>query len=246
MEAMRSTQPGIMEYELDAVAKYVYFRNGAQGEAYYSLVASGPKAMISHYNTGKRQTQDGDWLLMDFAPDFGYYMSDLTRMWPVSGKFSPQQRELYGFYVGCYQSVLKAIRPGATAQVIIQEALVEMEKLLAGMKFTKPIYKQAAESFVSNYRRSAANPRASLGHWVGMSTHDVGQDYGPLRPGMVFTIEPALRVPEEQINIRNEDLIVITAQGAEILSDFLPMDIEGIERLMKEEGLLQRYPRVRW
>ena len=243
MEAMRSTQPGIMEYELDAVAKYVYFRNGAQGEAYYSLVASGPNAIIGHYNAGKRRMQDGDWVLMDFGPDYGYYMSDLTRMWPVNGKFSPQQRELYGFYVGCYRSVLKAIRPGVTAQVVIQEALIEMEKLLTNTKFSKPSYKQAAESFVSNYRRSADNPRASLGHWVGMATHDVGQDYGPLRPGMVFTIEPALRVADDQINIRNEDLIVITESGAEVVSDFVPMDVDGIEKLMSEEGMLQRFPR---
>jgi Xaa-Pro aminopeptidase len=243
MEAMRSTQPGIMEYELDAAAKYVYYRHGAQGEAYYSLVASGPNAIIGHYNAGKRQMQDGDWVLMDFGPDYGYYMSDLTRMWPVNGKFSPQQRELYGFYVGCYRSVLKAIRPGVTAQVVIQEALIEMEKLLTNTKFSKPSYKQAAENFVSNYRRSADNPRASLGHWVGMATHDVGQDYGPLRPGMVFTIEPALRVADDQINIRNEDLIVITESGAEIVSDFVPMDVDGVEKLMREEGMLQHYPR---
>ena len=94
MECMRSTKPGIMEYELDAVAKYVYYRNGAQGEAYYSLVQSGPNAMLGHYNAGKRQMRDGDFLLMDFAPDYGYYMSDLTRMWPVNGKFSSSQREL--------------------------------------------------------------------------------------------------------------------------------------------------------
>src|SRR4029453_18653025 len=91
--------------------------------------------------------------------------------------------------------------------------------------------------------KAAAAPCASLGHWVGMATHDVGQDTGPLRSGMVFTIEPALRVPEEQIYIRLEDMIVITDTRAEILSDFVPWDIVGIEKLMAEEGMLQRYPR---
>ncbi|HYG11266.1 MAG TPA: M24 family metallopeptidase, partial [Pyrinomonadaceae bacterium] len=97
--------------------------------------------------------------------------------------------------------------------------------------------------FVESYGRSAANPRSGLGHWVGMATHDVGQDSGPLRAGMVFTIEPALRVPEEKIYIRLEDVIVITDKGADILTGWLPMNIPGIEKTMSEEGMLQRYPR---
>ena len=243
MESMRSTAPGLREYELDAVAKYVYYRNGAQGEAYYSLIASARNAWYPHYNTGKRTMLDGDFLLMDFAPDVGYYMADVTRMWPVNGKFSPWQRELYGFYLGCYQAILKAIRPGVTAQVIKQEAVREMERILAAATFSKPAYQNAAREFVSSYAESAKSARTTLGHWVGMATHDVGQDTGPLRAGMVFTIEPALRVPEEQIYIRLEDMIVITDTKAEILSDFVPWDIAGIEKLMAEEGMLQRYPR---
>jgi len=243
MESMRSTVPGLKEYELDAVAKYVYYRNGAQGEAYYSLIASGRNAWYPHYNVGKRTMQDGDFLLMDFAPDVGYYMADVTRMWPVNGKFNQWQRELYGFYLGCYQAILKGIRPGVTAQAVKQQAVREMETLLSTTKFSKPAYEKAARDFVSSYAESAKNPRTSLGHWVGMSTHDVGQDAGPLRAGMVFTIEPALRVPEEQIYVRLEDMIVITDTKAEILSDFVPWDIAGIEKLMAEEGMLQRYPR---
>lgn len=243
MESMRSTAPGLKEYELDAVAKYVYYRNGAQGEAYYSLIASARNAWYPHYNAGKRTMEDGDFLLMDFAPDVGYYMADVTRMWPVNGKFSAWQRELYGFYLGCYQAILKAIRPGVTAQAIKQEAAREMERILASTTFSKPSYKSAARDFVSSYAESAKNPRTTLGHWVGMATHDVGQDTGPLRPGMVFTIEPALRVPEEQIYIRLEDMIVIRDTKAEILSDFIPWDIAGIEKIMAQEGMLQRYPR---
>jgi Xaa-Pro aminopeptidase len=186
---------------------------------------------------------DGDFLLMDFAPDVGYYMSDVTRMWPVNGKFSPGQRELYGFYLACYKAILKAIRPGVTAQVIKREAAAEMESALASMKFSKPAYQEAARNFVSAYKQSTVSSRTSLGHWVGMATHDVGQDSGPLRAGMVFTIEPALTVPEEKIYIRLEDLIVITESGKEIVSDFAPMEMDEIERVMKETGMLQRYPR---
>jgi Xaa-Pro aminopeptidase len=243
MEAMRSTTPGIYEHELDAMAKYVFYRNGAQGEAYYSLIASGRNAWYPHYNAGRRQLQDGDFLLMDFAPDVGYYMSDVTRMMPANGSFSPWQRELYAFYLAAYNTVLDAIRPGVTAQTVIRDALGRMEPLLQSSSFSKPAYRAAAERFVDSYRSQAADRRARLGHWVGMATHDVGADDGPLRPGMVFTIEPELRVPEEQIYVRLEDLIVITAAGKDVVSAFVPSDIAGIERLMKEEGMLQRYPR---
>jgi Xaa-Pro aminopeptidase len=243
MEAMRSTEPNIMEYELDAMAKYVYYRNGAQGEAYYSLIASGRNAWYPHYNAGKRKMEAGDFLLMDFAPDVGYYMADVTRMWPVNGKFSAWQRELYAFYLGCYRAILKAIRPGVTAQMVKQEAAREMEQILAAAKFSKPIYEKAAREFVASYAQSAKSAKTSLGHWVGMATHDVGNDAGPLRAGMVFTIEPALRVPEEQIYIRLEDMILITDTKAEILSDFVPADMAAIEKLMQEQGMLQRYPR---
>ncbi len=243
IEAMRSTAPGIFEHELDAMAKYVFHRNGAQGEAYYSLIASDRNAWYPHYNAGKRQMQDGELLLMDFAPDVGYYMSDVTRMMPVNGRFNAWQRELYGFYLSAYRAVLDAIRPNVTAQVVAQEAVRTMERLLATATFSKPSYESAARRFVEGYQRQASDPDASLGHWVGMATHDVGEHEGPLGPGMVFTIEPALRVPEEKIYIRLEDLIIITDTGKEVVSDFVPADIAAIERLMSEEGMLQRYPR---
>jgi Xaa-Pro aminopeptidase len=243
MEAMRSTVPGITEYELDAVAKYVYYRNGAQGDAYYSLIASGPNAVFPHYNAGKRVMRDGELLLMDYAPDYGYYMSDVTRMMPVNGKFSDWQRELYGFYLDCYKAILSHIRPRATAATIMKEAAADMRRALQRTKFSKPVYEAGAREFVESYERSAAAPCASLGHWVGMATHDVGRDCGPLRPGMVFTIEPALRVPEEKIYIRLEDVIIIGEGKADILTTFVPMDIQGIESLMREEGMLQRYAR---
>lgn len=242
IEGMRSTQPGVYEFELDAMAKYVYYRNGAQGEAYYSLVQSGPNALYGHYNAGKRQMKDGDMLLMDFAPDVGYYMADVTRVWPVNGTFSPSQKELYTFYLGCYRAIIQAIRPGQTAMAIKQTAAGEMEKILSRTKFSKPLYEQAARRFVENYRQGASNPRTTLGHWVGMATHDVGNDTGPLKPGMVFTIEPSLQVREEGINMRLEDMILITEKGAENMSAFVPMEIPEIEQIMKEEGMVQRYP----
>jgi Xaa-Pro aminopeptidase len=244
MEAMRSTTPGITEYELDGMAKYIYYRNGAQGDAYYSLIASGTNAWYPHYNAGKRVMKDGDFLLMDYAPDVGYYMSDVTRMIPVNGKFNAWQRELYGFYIDCYKSILKNIKPGLTAQTIKQTAAREMQTVLQRSRFSKPIYERAAREFVESYQKSAEFPNTSLGHWIGMATHDVGgQDGSPLRTGMVFSIEPALRVPEEKIYIRLEDVIIITDRGADILTTFVPLEISEIEKLMQEEGMLQKYPK---
>ena len=130
IEGMKSARPGMVEHELDGMARFLYYRNGAQGEAYYSLVASGSNAWYPHYNAGKRKMDSGDLLLMDFAPDVGYYMSDVTRMWPVNGRFSQWQRELYGFYLGCYEAILRAIRPGVPVKQIQQEAVAAMRDLL--------------------------------------------------------------------------------------------------------------------
>ena len=241
MEGMRSTKPGIKEYELDAMAKYVYYRNGAQGDAYYSLIAADSTAYQNHYHGGQKTIKDGEILLMDYAPDVGYYMSDVTRMWPVNGKFSKDQRDLYGFYLACYKSLLNNIKPNLHPSDIAQATAKEWEEHLAKATFSKDIYKKAAADFVANYKRRAKNT-TSIGHYVGMATHDVGA-YGTLKPGMVLTIEPQLRIPEEQLYYRLEDLIIITEDGIELVSDFVPMDIEGIEAVMKEEGMLQRYPR---
>lgn len=245
MECMRSMKPGLFEYEIAALAKFIFLRNGAQGDAYHAIAASGPNMVSPHYNANFRKMEDGDFFILDYAPDYRYYMSDLTRTWPVNGKFNNWQRELYGFYVKCYQAILKAIRPHETASVIIKEAVAEMKEALAETEFSKDIYEKAAKSFVARFTSTSSYARSRLGHWVGLSTHDVGRDSGPLRPGMVFTIEPALRVPEEDIYIRCEDLIIIHDDRAEIASDFLPLEIDDVEKLMKKVGLLQRYARIK-
>ncbi|HEY1433753.1 MAG TPA: Xaa-Pro peptidase family protein [Thermoanaerobaculia bacterium] len=244
LEGMRSTRPGQYEHELDAVGKFVFWRNGAQGDAYFSLIASGHNAWWPHYNAGKRRMENGDFLLMDYAPDFAYYEADVTRMFPVNGKFSPWQRELYGFYLACYRAILKHIRPDATPHAIMLEAAADMDAILAGSKFSKDIYRKGAEDFVTKYKTAAGREDAALGHWVGMATHDDGPHSGPLKPGMVFTIEPALTVPEDKIYVRLEDMIFINDKGAEIVSNDAPWDIDAIEKAMKEDGMLKKYPRV--
>jgi Xaa-Pro aminopeptidase len=248
MEAMRSTAPGIAEQELDALARFIHVRHGAQGEAYRAIVASGGNAWFAHHRASDAVMADGELVLMDYCPDLHYYRCDVTRQWPVNGTFSPVQRELYTFYLGVYEAILYSIEPHITAQAILQDAVRKMDGVLSATTFSKPAYEHAAKQFVDGYRRRAQDASgrgANLGHAVGMSTHDMGGGSGLMRPGLVFTIEPQFRVPEERIYLRLEDMIVITETEARILSDFVPRSIAGVETLVAEEGLLQRYPRLR-
>ena len=243
-EGMRSTMPGQYEYELGALMRFIHRRNGAQGEAYYPLVATGANAYAPHYHAASSQLKDGDLLLLDSAPDYHYYMSDVTRMWPVNGRFSQPQRELYSFYLGCYRAIIAHIRPNASPRLIGQEAGRDMEALLQRTKFTNPLHAKAAAKFVSDYKTRAegAGPYM-LGHWVGMSTHDVGGAVDTLKPGMIFTIEPALTVPEDETYIRIEDMLLVTDTGVEVMSPQAPEDPDAIEKLMKENGILKQSPR---
>jgi Xaa-Pro aminopeptidase len=151
---------------------------------------------------------------------------------------------LYGFYLGVYEAVLYAIKPGLTSQQILQAALPKMDAILEAARFSKPLYIAAAKQFVDRYRTSAGRG-GNLGHAVGMATHDFGGGSGTMRPGLVFTIEPEFRIPEEQIFIRLEDMIVITESGATILSDFVPRSVDGVEKVIAQPGLLQQYGRIR-
>ncbi len=245
VEAMRSTAPGLHEYELDALAQFIFVRHGAQGEAYRAIVASGPAAMNAHHRAGEKVMTAGELVLMDYCPDLGYYRCDVTRQWPVNGTFTPDQRDLYGFYLAVYDAILFAIKGGLTSQQVLQHALPKMDQALAAAKFSKPIYTDAATRFVEQFRTSAKSGRGGLGHAVGMATHDFGGGTGLMRPGMVFTIEPALTIPQEQIYIRLEDMIVITEGGATILSEFVPRSIAAVEKAVAEPGLLQQYGRIR-
>jgi Xaa-Pro aminopeptidase len=125
----------------------------------------------------------------------------------------------------------------------MKDAAGKMDGILKSSKFSKSEHAAGAKKFVDDYRKASERPDAALGHWVGMATHDDGPHEGPLKAGMVFTIEPALTVPEEKIYVRLEDVIVITEKGTDVLSDFVPRDIDRIEKLMREKGMLKVYPR---
>jgi Xaa-Pro aminopeptidase len=233
MEAMRAARPGMYEYELEAVADYVFKRHNAQGIGYFALVASGPNAFYPHYHAAQRRMEDGELVLFDYAPDYKYYTSDVTRMFPVNGRFSPEQRELYGVYLELYRALMTSIRPHATPQAILRDAAAKMDQVLATFPFTRAKIRAAAERFVAGFRDPN---RRSLGHMVGMEVHDVTVPYERLEPGMIFTIEPALTIPEDRVYVRLEDAILITEAGYENLSGFVPVEIAAIERLMAERG----------
>jgi len=231
MEAMRSTQPGMFEYEIAAVADYVFRKNNSQGVGYYALVAAGTNAAWPHYHALQTRARSGDLVLFDYAPDYRYYTSDVTRMFPANGTFTPEQKELYTIYLRLYRALMTSIRPGRAGD-ILKDALKKMDAVMASYTFTNPKYKQAATRFVDGYRRSAEGGRGSLGHMVGMEVHDVTVPFDELKPGMIFTIEPALTIPEDRVYIRLEDMILITASGYENLSGFVPMEVDAIENLM--------------
>jgi Xaa-Pro aminopeptidase len=253
MEAMRSARTGMFEYELEAIGDYIFKAHNAQGIAYFALVAAGKNAAYPHYHAAQTQTKAGDLVLFDYAPDYKYYASDVTREFPINGRFSPEQRELYGIYVKLYMSLMTSIKPNVPVPEILKDAVGKMEAAMASHTFTNPKFKEAATRFVDNYRRRINPPpaapgapdrrgRGSLGHTVGMEVHDVNTPHGDvLVPGMVFTIEPALTIPEDRVYIRLEDVILITETGYENMSAFVPMEIEAVEKLMAERGMFEQY-----
>jgi Xaa-Pro aminopeptidase len=236
IEAMKSTRPGVFEYQLDAVARYVFLAGGARLEGYRSITASGTDNIWNmHYYRNTAQSKDGDLVLMDFAPEYHYYTSDIARVWPVNGKYRAEQRELLQLVLDYRNAVMKRIRPGVTPRAIQQEAKAAMEDVFRRTRFSKPIYERAAHRLVDTGGGVFSHP-------VGMAVHDDGgYARGPLKPGHVFSIDPQLRVPEEHIYLRYEDVIVVTEHGYENFTDCLPSELDDIEKLVGRGGMIQEF-----
>lgn len=235
IEAMRSTEPGVFEYQLDAAAKYIFYLHGSRGDGYASIIGGGSNAYLGHYFRKTDKLKDGDLVLMDYAPDYRYYTSDVTRMWAVNGKFNAEQRELYNFILAYRDALFRYIRPGVTSDFVLDSAAKDMEKYLVGKTFAKPAHLKAVQEGLKF--------RGHFQHPVGMAVHDVGIVRGvPLQEGMVFTIDPMIWIHEEKLYIRIEDMAVVTKDGVENLSAFVPSTIEDIERTMTEKGVIQFRP----
>ncbi len=227
-EAMRVSRPGVIEYQLGALANYIYALHGAQGEGYRPIIAAGENIWHGHYFRLDSAMKDGDLVLMDVAPECNHYTSDIGRMWPVNGTYTPRQRELYGFVVEYHKVLLSRIRPGVTPEQVMDEAAIMMRDVWAAWPFSKEVYREGA--------RRTLEFRGHLSHPVGLAVHDDGSYYGrPLVPGTVFTVDPQMWIREENLYIRVEDTLVVTEDGIEIFTAAAPLELDDVEMLMRED-----------
>lgn len=227
IEAMKQTRAGMYEYQLGAIADKIFIENGARGPGYRPIIATGHNIWMMHYYRNNCMLKEGEWVLMDYAPDLCNYTNDIGRMWPVNGTYSREQRELYGVVVKYHQTLLEVIRPGYLPAVMLKEAAQKMEEYLRKNPFSKPVYERAA-------RRMIASDKAFT-HHVGLSVHD-GSSYTdkdtPFKPGLVFALDPQLWVPEEELYVRVEDTVVITNEGVESLTSLAPHELDEVEALV--------------
>jgi Xaa-Pro aminopeptidase len=243
MEAMRDCKPGMFEYELQADAEFVFKKYGAYGAAYFALIGTGRNTYYTHYHKDTAKLQKGDLVQFDYAPDYKNYTSDVTRVFPADGKFTPWQREYYNIYLRLYQALMTSIQVHATPGDIMKAAVVKMDAVMASYKFADPKIKDAAVKFVEGYRNSRSN---SLGHTVGMEVHDVRMPGATLEPGVLFTIEPEMRIEQDHLGLRLEDMILITESGYKNLSAFVPIEIPDIEKLMAQgHGLSDAHSKLK-
>jgi Xaa-Pro aminopeptidase len=241
MRAMRLCKPGMFEYEIEAELIYEFRRQGCKGHAYNPIVGGGANACILHYNENNAKLEDGDLLLVDAGGEYQGYAADITRTFPINGKFSHAQRAIYDLVLTTQLAVIEMIKPGVayinlqqTAVRVITEGLVKLG-IMQG-KVEELIDSQAYKAFYMH----------NIGHWLGLDTHDVGhyrQDnqWVNLQPGFVLTVEPGIYITAGtpgvakewwDIGIRIEDNILVTPTGCEILTRDVPKTVAEIEKLM--------------
>lgn len=238
LEAMKSTRPGVFEYQVAAAARFTFLANGSRFEGYNPIAGGGTNAWMGHYSRNLDPLKAGDMVLMDYAPDLRYYTSDVTRMWPVSGTHTEAQRTLATFILDYRTAFFRHIRPGVTPEEVLVLARRDMEPVLARTQFAKATHRKAAEEMLTF--------RGHLQHPVGMTVHDPGVIWGqPFREGMVFTVDPMMWIPDEKLYVRMEDTIVITKDGMENFTASLASTPQEIEAVMQQDGLLARVPRLR-
>jgi Xaa-Pro aminopeptidase len=206
--AIQATRPGAYEYELEAEATHWLFKHGFQSPAYPAIVGSGPKGNQWHYEDNGRRMNAGELVVMDYAGGLDYTTTDITRTWPVSGRFTDAQLEAYRAVLEAQKAIIAAIRPGVARE--------RVRTLAEGV-----------------FRTRGYDPRyAYVGHYVGMSVHDVGDWNLPFEAGMVLAIEPILDLPDRQMHVRIEDTVLVTPSGAEILTSGVPKEVDELLGLL--------------
>lgn len=239
--AMQATRPGIHEYEIEALIEYEFHRAGAQREAYESIVASGDNATILHYRENRERLADGSLLLVDAGAEFGYYSTDVTRTWPVNGRFSAEQRAIYEIVLAAQSAAIEAVKPGQPQRGFHQAAIRVITEGLIDIGLLRGTVDENLER--ETYREYYMH---GTGHWLGMDVHDVGRYRDTtdtpvtFEPGMITTIEPGIYVQRDAdcderfrgIGVRIEDDLVITESGHENLTAAIPKSIDELEAII--------------
>ncbi len=231
VRVLKFMQAGVKEYEVEAEIIHEFIRQGANGHAYSPIIASGKNACVLHYVDNNQICKDGDLVLMDFGAEYANYASDMTRTIPVNGKFSPRQKEVYNATLLVMNQAKELLRPGKTladynAEVglIMEEQLIKIGLLnkdeVAKQDKNNPLYKKYFMHGTS--------------HFMGIDVHDIGNRYAPMQVGNVFTCEPGIYIPEENIGIRIENDIYIGENGNIDLMAEIPIEVEEIEMLMRK------------
>jgi len=223
-------KPGVWEYEIEAEFAHEFIRNRSKGFAYTPIIAAGKNANVLHYTENNKQCQKGDLVLMDVAAEYGNYSSDMTRTIPVSGRFTPRQKEVYESVLKVKKEATQLLKPG----VIWKEFHLDVGKLM-----TSELVKLGLLDKADLQNESAGKPAYKkyfmhgTAHHMGLDTHDYGLLHLPMEPNMVFTVEPGIYIPEEDFGVRLEDDVVIQAEGVPLnLMDSIPIEAEEIETLM--------------
>jgi len=228
---LKAIKPGMLEYELEAELTYELLKNGAKRHAFMPIVASGKNACALHYNTNDSVCENGDMVLMDFGVCYANYNSDTTRCFPVNGKFSPRQKEVYNAVLHCLKEGTKLLKPGVVSAVYEKEmaVLVETQLIKLGLLNAEEVKNQDPDKPL--YKKYFMHGTA---HHIGLDVHDVGLYTRPFEAGMVLTCEPGIYIPEEGIGCRLENDILLTETGNINLTAAMPIEIEDIEALMKK------------
>ena len=240
--AMRAAAPGRFEYEIEAELMHEFRRGGAQAPAYSSIVAGGANACILHYIDNSRQLRDGDLLLIDAGCEVDSYAADITRTFPVNGKFSPAQRDVYELVLAAQAAAIEQVAPGNSWNAPHEAALRVLAQGMIDLGLLAGTVDGVIES--ESYKRFYMH---RTGHWLGMDVHDageykIGSDWRPLQPGMTLTVEPGcyIRAADDvpkalwNIGVRIEDNALVTASGCEILTAAAPKTVADIEALMHD------------
>ena len=239
--AMQATRPDRYEYEVEAELLYTFYRHGAQSPAYTSIVAGGANACILHYIDNNAQLKQGDLLLIDAGCELEGYASDITRTFPVSGRFSSAQKDIYQLVLAAQMAAIEQVRPGNTWNDPHQAALRVLAQGFVDFGLCQGSVDSVLES--EDYKRFYMH---RTGHWLGLDVHDVGEykqqgEWRTLCPGMTLTVEPgsyiraAENVPQHfwDIGVRIEDDVLVTASGNELLTAAAPKTVTEIEELMQ-------------